>query len=266
MRNHIGKGMDAYHLKVFAIITMIIDHGYKIFMPYIATTLLLVLPSNVVFYGVTLIFGFTRMTFPIFAYFIAQGVQYTSNRWNYIKRLLCFACVSEIPFQWMICSFQGEPLSLHLGFTNVLFTLFLGALSIVQHDIVGEKTNHSCIAYIPLFLCVITSLLLKTDYAGFGVIAIFLCYFIKNEKRKFTMYAILIALFTLVYTPLLDLYSHLFYVQYIPVYIIDWVFMTCSIVLLKRYNGCRGKQMKYFFYLFYPIHMLILVLIYQFIS
>lgn len=253
-----GKGIDAYHLKMIAIIAMIIDHGYILFYANIQDALSMILPINSVALCLSILFGFTRVAFSIFAYLVAQGVQYTSNRWDYLKRLLLFACISEIPFQWFNCLINGESLSLHFAFTNVLFTLFLGALSIVLYDIIKEKTKYQYFAFLPVVIFAILATLLKMDYLGYGAFAIFLFYFMKDDDRKFKMFIILITLFMLVYIPLK--------VGSINIsYVINSLFMCASVIVLKQYNGARGKKMKYFFYLFYPVHILILILIYQFI-
>ena len=39
-----------------------------------------------------------RISFPIFAFMIVEGYFHTSNLKKYVKRLLLFALISEIPF------------------------------------------------------------------------------------------------------------------------------------------------------------------------
>ena len=80
---------------------------------------------------------------------------------------------------------------------------------------------------------------LKTDYSSIGILTITMMYlFRKNHFKSMLAGCITLTLFnTMEITSFLDL---------IPV---------------KKYNGERGLQMKYFFYAFYPVHLFLLYLI-----
>ena len=78
--------------------------------------------------------------------------------------------------------------------------------------------------------------LLRTDYDAFGVFFIVLLYLCRNQIWMQTIIGS-IALLWEVTAPL----------AFIPI---------------RLYNGTRGKKnLKWFFYLFYPVHLLVLVII-----
>jgi len=105
--------MDAFVLKITAIISMVFDHsGYLIFN------------------GELSYFNYIgRLAFPIFAFQIAEGYIHTRNFKKYAMRLGIFALISQIPFFLFAHYVVGEGFVL-----NVLFTLFLGLAAIYAYD------------------------------------------------------------------------------------------------------------------------------------
>lgn len=262
MKTHFKPNMDGYHLKLLAIVFMIIDHGYKIFLIEIVDVLSSFLPMEVIFFLVYIGFGFTRIAFPIFAFLIAEGCRYTKHKGNYLLRLFLFGCISEIPFQYMICILKEVPMQLSFGLTNVYFTLLLGAVAIFAYDYFHKKGKLSYLSLLPLFSCVGLSYLLNCDYGIFGPLMIFVCYYYRSKKQKFWALGVVITIYSMVYLPVIDIMANGFSIAYFIIYITDWIFSLISIILLSKYNGTRGKSIKYFFYLFYPVHISILLGIY----
>ncbi len=78
--------------------------------------------------------------------------------------------------------------------------------------------------------------LFHTDYGAFGVLAISVAYIFRANKNK----SFLLTLIPLTIASPIE-----------AVAVID-------LVVIKRYNGEKGRSMKYFFYLFYPVHLLLL--------
>lgn len=256
--------MDAYHLKLLAIFLMVIDHGYKVFLPVIVELFSSFLPMQTIFFVIYIGFGITRMGFPIFAYFIAEGCFYTKNKFNYLLRLLFFGVLSELPYQYFICTIEGTPFEVSFEHMNVFFTLFLGALAIIFYDHCMNKTKNSYLSLLPLIGCIGLAYMLHTDYDVFGVLLIFVFYYVRQNKHKFRFLTILMMLFSFVYFPIIDSISNGFSMNFIIVNFTDGLFMLLSIPVLKLYSGMRGNSMKYFFYLFYPVHLMLLVLLYNF--
>ena len=84
------------------------------------------------------------------------------------------------------------------------------------------------------------ALLFRTDYDLSGIVTIFAIYMFYPKKVK----GMGIGVFVL--TLLASIIEAAAFLDMIPVYF---------------YNGTRGKQMKYFFYIFYPAHLFLLAMI-----
>lgn len=91
--------------------------------------------------------------------------------------------------------------------------------------------------------------LIPVDYNWFGVTTvIFLYIFRENKTLRTIMYSILVVMYYLsIYAP---------NIQNINIFSVIFTILPAFIILL--YNGKEGKKIKYFFYLFYPIHLLII--------
>lgn len=135
--------VTSFALKIVAIVTMTIDHIYSIigqagFMVLLPDALL-----STTFYMSRLFHIIGRMAFPIFAFMLAEGSAKTHSMPRYLGRLALFAVISE-PF--FFYAFNRDPSMTsvldslaRLNFTNVFFTLFLGALSIFICQKLTEK-------------------------------------------------------------------------------------------------------------------------------
>ena len=75
-----------------------------------------------------------RLTFPIYAFLIAEGYFHTTNLRRYMLRLFLFALISEIPFNLMCGASFFYPLH-----QNVLWTLLLGLLLIHWNEHARKK-------------------------------------------------------------------------------------------------------------------------------
>ena len=80
--------MTVFSLKIIAMLSMIIDHiGYVLFLSCPGTGA-----------DITLLRTVGRIAFPIYAFLIVNGLEYSTNRKKYLLRLISFACLSQIPF------------------------------------------------------------------------------------------------------------------------------------------------------------------------
>ena len=116
----IRKPLTAFHLKLIALVTMIIDH----------VTAVLVSFRYPLFY--TILRGIGRIAFPIYAFLIAEGCRHTRNREKYLLRLGVFALISEIPFD--LAFYPGFRTGVlwrdFLSVTNVFYTMFFAVACI----------------------------------------------------------------------------------------------------------------------------------------
>ena len=76
-----------------------------------------------------------RLAFPIFAFQIAEGFFLTSDRRRYMRRLLVFALISEIPFNLVLADSVFYPLH-----QNVMFTFLIALLLMQWMEKQREKT------------------------------------------------------------------------------------------------------------------------------
>lgn len=174
-----------------------------------------------------------RLAFPIYCFLIVEGYTYTHNLKKYMSRLLIFAFISEIPFD---LAFNNTLL--YMKHQNVFFTLFLGLTSIYSIDYFKHNKTKQAIAVTGT--CLIAALM-HCDYSFIGVLMILGFYLFKNNKKY------LIAFEAFLTLPLsLEPFA---LISFIPIFM---------------YNKKRGYTIKYLFYIFYPLHLVILYLIWYY--
>ena len=219
--------MSIFTIKIIACITMILDHiKYAI-------------PETNSF--ITTYFG--RISYPLFAFLITEGYVHTKSLKKYYKRLILFAIISQIPFMFFR-TLVGEYLML-----NILFTLLLGLFAITIFDKIKNK-------FIALPICVLIiymGKILNVDYSWFGVATVFVFYIFRDKKvLKIISFGMLIISYY--YSRgLLDIITNGI--------ILNFIFTISACIFICLYNGKLGKKTKYFFYWFYPVHMLILYIL-----
>lgn len=190
-----------------------------------------------------------RMAFPIYCFLLIEGFSHTRSVWKYARNLLLFALISEIPFDWALNFNHWE-----LESNNVYWTLLIGLMMVLCLDWIDQRIRKNdqppsgflyflgAMGYASITL---TSMLLaeyvfRSDYGSAGIAAIAALYFLRNHPLwGFSLAVMLLALMA----GSIELYA-LFMV--IPIYF---------------YNGKRGAQntvIKYLFYGFYPIHMILI--------
>ena len=225
--------MSTFWLKMIAIITMAIDHiGAILFPQYIILRMI------------------GRIAFPIFAFLLVEGMARTKSLEKYIGRMLIFAVISELPFD---LAFWGKPI--YSGHQNVMwtFSLVLAAVYLYRKLSPERKSGFAFWGITLLFACVASYF--RMDYGGWGVIWVMSFYYYRNEPvRKYGM-----AFFLLAGYGLLDtlLSGRFFWGQYIE------CCAALSFPALLLFNGKKGPALKYFFYAFYPVHLLLLWLCVQ---
>ncbi len=221
--------MTAFIFKWIAIVAMLMDHVGSVFIT--------ASPDYFIFRGIG------RLAFPIFVFFIAEGCFKTRNIKKFLLRLFIFALISEFPFDF---AFFGT--GVYLYHQNIFFTLFLGALSIYTFTQFQEKDKpYKSLSMMMPFLIAVVAEFLYTDYGGVGVLMIFYLYYFRENFR----YQALVLVFGNI---VLALSSS-------PIQLLG----ILTIIPLYYYNGQRGKNFKYLFYAFYPVHLLVLGVIRGFI-
>lgn len=259
------QGLSGSTIKVIALVTMFIDHfGAKV-MGFITNDIfnfyglyegklpayyfevekkLIVIRDSCRMIG--------RISFPLFCFLLVEGFIYTRNRKRYAMRLFIFALISELPFDFTFHAYIDNPAWPFASGCNIFFTLFIGfiAMTVIEYlnkDSLIESKLKKSIRFLLLFISIfiLTSLAdkIKSDYGSYGIFMIIILYcFRKNRKLQ----VLATCLYMILYTPLGQPFR--------PLYII-------SLLCMLLYNGQKGKiRLKYFFYAFYPLHLIFLTL------
>lgn len=206
-----------------------------------------------------------RVAFPIFAFMAVEGYFHTRSFKKYILRMLLFAVLSEIPFDLMYGGTWFYPVH-----QNVLWTFLLSLLGVWLMEQVRKKGK----TWMYLLVCVLVVLaglvlgtLCMVDYYGAGVLTVFVFYFLHGRKW-WCFLGQLAALYWLN----VELLGGLMY----PVQFFGMEFELCqqglallALIPIWLYRGRQGyhsKPFQYLCYAFYPVHMLLLVVVLNFIN
>lgn len=185
-----------------------------------------------------------RISFPIFAFQAVQGYINTKSLKKHLIKLFIFACISQIPFKLFLSTFTNQ-----FAF-NIFFTLFLGLFTLFVYD----KCNNKLFGFLFVIISSIISEFLLFDYGAFGILLIFAFYFFK-DKKLLMIISITILCFTKYIPNIIEypsLYLH---------YLLCSFFTSISLIFIWFYNKKEGPKAKYFFYIFYPLHLLILYIV-----
>ena len=242
--NQSKKGLTGAHLKWMAIVLMAIDHiGAVVLEPMLLGKVSHHFHDIVLLYWIYMVMRcLGRFAFPMFCFLMVEGFQHTRSKSRYLRNLLIFAFISEVPFNLAL---SGEVWSTE--YQNVFFTLALGLTAIWFTEYVNEhylQSGKNTGMYRLMYLAVVAGIalaaeLLNTDYGAVGVCVIFILYAMREKPVTGAVITWLILTLN------------------------TWLEVFCFpfIGAVKLYNGQRGRQNKYFFYLFYPAHLLLLYII-----
>ncbi len=237
------KGLSGSTLKLIAMITMLIDHVgavivWRMILDRAADNGMVGMVVGDELYGVyRLMRDIGRIAFPIYCFLLIEGFQNTHSRMKYALRLGVFALISEIPFNLALSS-----KTLNFSYQNVFFTLLIGLLTMMAVEKLKEifcERSFGLFDYFAQYAVIIGGIvlaeLMHTDYGAMGVFCIMILHVFRKNKLMQTIVGCLGFLWE-VTAPL----------AFVPIWF---------------YNGKRGLKLKYAFYLFYPLHLLILYLI-----
>ena len=234
------RGPAGSTLKIAAVVTMLIDHiGAAVVLRMLtgadSMTSSIVRDNFETWQTAYVVMRqIGRLAFPIYCFLLVEGFQKTHDVKKYALRLGVFALVSEIPFN---LAFRGKVFS--PDYQNVFLTLLLALLAMWGMSLVE---THVGIKWLGLLLQIpvaalgmTAAQLLHTDYAARGVFCILVMYILRRRRWQQVL------------AGGLSFYYVLYEPTALPAFLLIWL-----------YNGERGIRMKYFFYWFYPVHLLVL--------
>ncbi len=235
----VRHGLTGSTLKLIAIIAMALDHiAWTLIDPQLAALGLTSFPqfpslgamqSCPMLCILSYLFHFIgRTTFPLMLFFLTEGMTHTRNFRRYALNLLIFAFISEIPFD---LAFSGT--AFNFSQQNVFFTLFLSLIAIYT---IRKLSHKPLLVFLIVILCAATAFLLRSDYSYKGIIIACVIELLREKKTLAYLFGCLSA-------TALSPYE---------------ITALLALPAVHAYNGQRGRKLKYFFYIFYPAHLLLL--------
>ena len=227
--------MNREQIKLTAIAAMTINH----------TAIALVPPQSVMYIIMTDIGYLTAVTM---CYFLVEGYYHTRSKMAYLQRLGASAVLSQAPYM----------LALSFRQFNMLFTLFLCfAVLLVMHKVRQKLLKVS--AVVILFCCSFFC-----DWAFKAVL--FTVFFDLTYHAKQSLVIPFLAAFMVQFC--LSLYAYQMTYAAGQALLLSFLssfgIIVSGYLIIRKYNGKRSEKYKtfwkWFFYLYYPLHLLLLYL------
>lgn len=241
--------MSTFVLKVIAMVSMLIDHLTYSFVP-----------TDSGLYAAGRIIG--RLAMPIYCFLIVEGFFHSKDLKKYVLRLCGLAILSEIPFDLLHHAHKWFDLSCQ----NVIFTLLLGLFAVIVIDkmrftiMLTNPFAYNTLTVIVILAVGFLAHFVLTDYGAFGVTLIICMYFFREKKwLSAIMFFVLVCIFSgdavnsitaatsdnvmRAEVSSLELYG---LAAFVPIFF---------------YNGKKGPDDRHLFYLFYPVHLLIIAVV-----
>jgi len=215
--------LNGNHLKLIAAVTMLLDHAGILLFPKIMLFRIL-----------------GRLAYPIYAYMIAEGCRYTRNKLRYFLMVFGLGAGCQIVYYF----FSGDTyLNILLTFSVSILLIYL--LQAMHQAKTWQREALWSVLFCAGFLGVYgLNQVLTIDYGFWGVmVPVFVSF---AFVRKFPHWASVLLLGTGLVLLAADYGGNQYYA-------------LLALPLLLLYSGKRGKaNMKYFFYIFYPVHLAVL--------
>ncbi len=230
-------------IKYIAMLTMLLNHIAHVFL--IRGTLLHEIFEDVGYF-----------TAPVMCYFLVEGYAYTRSKVRYGLRLLVFTVISQVPFYLALrMSVAGLPFTF-----NMFYTLFCSFLLLAAREKITNPLWRGAVCAFLVFATIIG------DWQIFAALLVYLLAENWGDRKKMMMHYGMIALIYCLFITrnyMWDNYG-------LPASLLHGLFgclgiVAAGVTVLFFYNGERTAHgrvfSKWFFYLFYPAHLLLLYLL-----
>lgn len=265
------KGLNGFQIKLLALIFMTIDHIYFAFQGV---------------YEIPLAFNIIgRMAAPIFVFMVTEGMRHTRNREKYMLRLwigslimnignsiisdhfplknggiisnnifstLLTICLLIYGFEKIVISLKAKQYYRVLGFSLLTLLPFISYALIMAITKTGFESQF--MMYLLRFIMTVFPNIIFTE-GGYFVVLLGLGFYLFGQSR--TKLGVFYLIASAVYFFLSVDYSS---VSAILASDVQWL-MILALPFLLLYNREKGRSMKYFFYLYYPLHIYVLVIL-----
>lgn len=238
------KLLNTNAIKLIAVVAMTADHIVWLLFPGYPTELI---PMAMHILG--------RITCPIMCYFIAEGYHHTSNVRKYTARLFFFAFLSHFAYVFASANFVDWRSFIPFYYgdildqTSVMWSLAWGLVMLrVVHC---ERIKPAAQALLVILICLIS---FPSDWSCIASLCVLAFGTNRGEFKKQMLWMLVyVAIYSVVYFFAID-----------KVYGFVQLAVVLAIPILGMYNGRRGRSqringiMKWVFYIYYPLHLLIL--------
>ena len=221
--------MTSFQLKLWACLFMLVDH------------------AGVAFFDDNLLMrGVGRLSMPIFAFLLVEGFRRTHHLATYFARLLLLGLLSQPVYLYAFPDYPGLGL-------NILFTLALGLLMLHGYAKSGSVWV--------VALAAVFAELANFDYGSFAILLIYVLYRWDGKTRSGLLRLLLLpigwqALRRLIHTlSVTGLGSPELFLPLLPTFATG-ALAWCAGFFIAAYNRQAGWPGKYWFYFFYPAHLL----------
>lgn len=245
-----GKKLTASNLKWIAIIAMLIDHVAFVYYGEIGLR----------WYTFMDLIG--KITGPVMFYFLVEGFHHTRNVKRYLSRLAIFAVISYLPF--IYCFTGGLPNQYTWNRFNIIYTLFFCLLILC----IKHSTLNFPIKLILIILCYIVCLTSDWYYLAPTIVLLFDAFYgdFKKQRKAYCIFVVVFLALTGLALLVPDPVTGVVPISTLNGFseLVRMAGLFLPIWLLSYYNGERGntsRWSKWFFYVFYPAHLLILGLL-----
>lgn len=197
-----------------------------------------------------------RLTFPIYAFMIVEGYFHTSNLKKYVKRLFLFAVISEIPFNLVMGSRLFFPIH-----QNVLWSFLISIGLIYWNEKVKVKQIWKRILVIlaTLGIAYIGGIITFVDYYNAGILMVLTFYFFRGNKWWNYLGQLLCMWY--INCEVLGGFGYEINLFGDTHFITRQGFALFALIPIWLYKGKQGyhsKKLQYIYYVFYPLHLLVL--------
>lgn len=197
-----------------------------------------------------------RLTFPIYAFLIVEGYYHTKDLKKYVKRLLLFAIISEIPFNLAMGSSLFYPIH-----QNVLWSFLLSIGFIHWNEKVKGKQiwKRILVGIVSFSLAYVGGIITFVDYYNAGILMV-LAFYVFRGKKWWHYLGQLVCMWY-INMEMLGGYGYEIELFGTTHFIARQGFALLALIPIWLYKGEQGyhnKKLQYFYYIFYPLHLLIL--------
>lgn len=261
--------MSALALKIIACISMLLDHiGF--------------------FTGIAPLRWIGRLAFPLYVFLMVNGFKHSKNRLRYALRFAIFAVLSQWPFYIMhwysyinpkyLMTILLEHPDLVFAKLNVMATLLFALLVLWSTEALSKHKIARWFSFLPtaIAFCAYYFGLVRSDYGIRGILMAVI-FWLFDGKKSYQRILTSLGLCAMLLYDTLFKYAYYIYKGYwnLPMPT-DWqlvqLFGLLALPLMFLYNGKPGKlpenriakkSIQLGFYAFYPVHMLLLWLIFR---